>query len=76
MDRAQWAINLLRDETFKEIFEELRGVEMSRILMSDYDGIQAREDAYMRLRVLESIENHLEGMADQKMVDAKRRKIL
>jgi hypothetical protein len=67
---------LLRDETFKEVFEELRGVEMSRILMSDYDGIQAREDAYMRLRVLESIENHIEGMADQKVIDAKRLKIL
>jgi hypothetical protein len=76
VDRAQSAINLLRDETFKEVFEELRGVEMSRILMSDYDGIQAREDAYMRLRVLESIENHIEGMADQKMIDAKRLKIL
>ena len=49
---------------------------MNRILMSDYDGVQAREDAYMRLRVLESIENHIEGMADQKMIDAKRLKIL
>ena len=76
MDKAQWALNLLKDETFQEVFEELRGVEMSRILMSDYDGIQAREDAYMRLRVLESIENHIEGMADQKMIDAKRLKIL
>jgi hypothetical protein len=76
VDRAQWAINLLRDETFKEVFEELRGVEMNRILMSDYNDVQAREDAYMRLRVLESIESHIEGMADQKVIDAKRLKIL
>jgi hypothetical protein len=76
VDRAQWAINLLRDETFKEVFEELRGAEMNRILMSDYNDVQAREDAYMRLRVLESIESHIEGMADQKMIDAKRLKIL
>ena len=76
MDRAQWAINLLRDDTFNEVFEELRGVEMSRILMSDYNDVQVREDAYMRLRVLESIESHIEGMAGQKMIDAKRLKIL
>ena len=76
MDRAQWAINLLRDDTFNEVFEELRGVEMSRILMSDYNDVQVREDAYMRLRVLESIESHIEGMAGQKVIDAKRLKIL
>lgn len=76
MDRAQWAINLLRDDTFREVLEELRGVEMSRILMSDYDEVHDREDAYTRLRVLESIENHIEGMADQKKIDAKRLKIL
>lgn len=76
MDRAQWAINLLRDDTFNEVFEELRGVEMNRILMSDYNDVQVREDAYMRLRVLESIESHIEGMAGQKMIDAKRLKIL
>jgi len=76
VDRAQWAINLLRDDTFKEVFEELRGVEMNRILMSDYNDVQVREDAYMRLRVLESIESHIEGMADQKVIDAKRLKIL
>lgn len=76
MDRAQWAINLLRDDTFNEVFEELRGVEMNRILMSDYNDVQVREDAYMRLRVLESIESHIEGMAGQKVIDAKRLKIL
>jgi len=76
VDRAQWAINLLRDDTFREVLEELRGVEMSRILMSDYDEVHDREDAYTRLRVLESIENHIEGMADQKKIDAKRLKIL
>lgn len=76
MDRAQWAINLLRDDTFKEVFEEFRGVEMNRILMSDYNDVQVREDAYMRLRVLESIESHIEGMAGQKVIDAKRLKIL
>jgi len=76
VDRAQWAINLLRDDTFNEVFEELRGVEMNRILMSDYNDVQVREDAYMRLRVLESIESHIEGMAGQKMIDAKRLKIL
>jgi hypothetical protein len=35
-----------------------------------------REQAYLRLRVLESIDNHIQGLADQKLIDAKKLKIL
>ena len=76
MDKAQWAINLLKDDTFQEVLENLRGNELNKIINSTYGELELREEAYMRLRVLESIETHLESMAAQKMMDEKRIKIL
>jgi len=76
MDKAQWALNLLNDETFQEVFEDLRGNELNKIINSTYGELELREQAYSRIRVLESIETHLESMAAQKMIDEKRLKIL
>jgi hypothetical protein len=74
--KSEWAINLLRDDFFLEMMEELRGVEMFKFLNSDYNDIDQREEAYIRLRVLESIDNHIQGLADQKIIDEKKFKIL
>jgi hypothetical protein len=76
MNKSEWAINLLRDDFFIEMMEELRGVEMTKFLNSDYNDVEIREQAYMRLRVLESIDNHIQGLADQKLIDTKKFKIL
>jgi hypothetical protein len=76
VDKAQWALNLLKDDTFQEMMENLRGNELNKIINSNYGEIDLREEAYMRLRVLESIESHLEAMSAQKMIDEKRMKIL
>jgi hypothetical protein len=75
MDKSQWAINLLRDDYFREMMESLRGVELNKILMSDYPDIESREFAYLRLRVLDSIEEHIEGMASEKTINEKRIKV-
>lgn len=76
MDKAQWALNLLREPMFQEMMEDLRGTELNKIVSSTYGEIEIREEAYARIRVLESIEAHLESMAAQKMMDEKRIKIL
>ena len=76
MNRTGWAVNLLRDDYFIEMMEELRGAELAKFLNSDYNDIEMREQAYLRLRVLESIDNHIQGLADQKLIDAKKLKIL
>lgn len=76
MDKAQWAINLLKDDTFQEVLEDLRGNELNKIINSTYGELELREEAYTRMKVLESIETHLESMAAQKMMDEKRIKIL
>ena len=76
MDKAQWAINLLREPMFQEMMEELRGNELNKFINSNDGETEIREQAYMRLRVLESVESYLESMAAQKMIDEKRMKIL
>lgn len=76
MDKAQWASNLLKEPMFQEMMEELRGVEFNKFVNSNYGETELREQAYMRLRVLESIDSYLESMAAQKMIDEKRMKIL
>lgn len=76
MNRTEWALNLLRDDYFIEMMEELRGVELAKLLNSDYQDFDIREQAYVRIRVLETIENYIQGLADQKLIDAKKIKIL
>jgi hypothetical protein len=76
VDKAQWASNLLIEPIFQEMMEDLRGNELNKIINSTYGELELREEAYIRLRVLDSIESHLESMAAQKMMDEKRIKIL
>jgi hypothetical protein len=76
MNRTEWALNLLRDDYFIEMMEELRGVELAKFMNSGYGDAEIREQAYMRLRVLESIDNHIQGLADQKLINEKKIKIL
>ena len=76
MNKTEWAVNLLRDDYFIEMMEELRGMEIAKFLNSDYKDIDTREEAYIRLRVIESIDNYIQGLADQKLIDAKKLKIL
>ena len=76
MDKAQWASNLIMEPIFQEMMEDLRGNELNKIINSTYGELEIREEAYIRLRVLDSIESHLESMAAQKMMDEKRIKIL
>ena len=76
MNRAEWALNLLRDDYYIEMMEELRGIELAKFLNSDHQDIDIREQAYIRIRVLETIETYIQGLADQKLIDAKKLKIL
>jgi hypothetical protein len=76
MKKSDWANNLLRDDYFIEMMEELRGIEIAKFLNSDYSDVEVREEAYIRLRVLESIDNYIQGLVDQKIIDQKKLKIL
>ncbi len=76
MSKVQWAENLLKDEYFQEMMNELRTAELNKFATSDYGDLQARETAYMRLRTLELIETYLEGFAANRLIEEKRLKIL
>lgn len=76
MSKVQWAENLLKDEYFQEMMNDLRTAELSKFATSDYGDLQARETAYMRLRTLELVETYLEGLAANKLIEEKRLKIL
>jgi hypothetical protein len=76
MSKVQWAENLLRDEFFQEMMNDLRTAELNKFATSDYSDLQARETAYMRLRTLELVETYLEGLSANKLIEEKRLKIL
>lgn len=76
MSKADWAARILQDERFIEVMNEMKELEIQKFRSTDYSDMELREQAYMRLRVLEDIENYIQGLTNQKLIDAKRWKIL
>lgn len=76
MSKADWAARLLQDERFIEVMNEMKELEVQKFRSTDYSDMELREQAYLRLRVLEDIENYIQGLTNQKLIDAKRWKIL
>jgi hypothetical protein len=76
MSKADWAARILQDERFLEVMNELKELEIQKFRSTDYSDMELREQAYLRLRVLEDIEGYIQGLTNQKLIDAKRWKIL
>jgi hypothetical protein len=76
MSKADWAARILQDERFIEVMSELKELEIQKFRSTDYSDMELREQAYLRLRVLEDIEGYIQGLTNQKLIDAKRWKIL
>jgi hypothetical protein len=76
MSKADWAARILQDERFIEVMNELKELEIQKFRSTDYSDMELREQAYLRLRVLEDIEGYIQGFTNQKLIDAKRWKIL
>jgi hypothetical protein len=76
MSKADWAARLLQDERFIEVMNEMKELEIQKFRSTDYSDMELREQAYLRLRVLEDIEGYIQGLTNQKLIDAKRWKIL
>jgi hypothetical protein len=76
MDKAAWANRLVADPVFKELIDDLKAVEIGKFVASDTNDIEARESAYIRLRVIEDIWNQLDSMGSQAKINEKRWKIL
>ncbi len=74
--QAEWANNLLKDDFFIKVMDDLKNQQISVILNTNRDGIDDRENAYLVVKTLELIEGHLKGMAAEKQIRDKRFKIL
>lgn len=75
MTKTEWAINLLDSEHFKEVFKDLRDVELNKIVNSSHDDIQVRETAYLMINAYNKIYSSIEAMATEKKMVEKRFKI-
>lgn len=75
MNRTEWAINLLDSEHFKDLFNELREIEVNRIINSTQENIGERETAYLMISAYNQIYSSIEAMAADKKIIEKRWKI-
>lgn len=75
MTRDEWARNILLDEYFKEMLEELEQIEIDKFSNSDVNDYDVREQAFVKLNALKSIKAHIESLAATKIINEKRFKI-
>jgi pyridoxine 5'-phosphate synthase PdxJ len=73
---AQWAKNLLNDDFFKEVIDNLKKQQISVIINTNADELGKREDAYHHIKSIELITGHLEGLASETLIKEKKWKIL
>jgi len=64
--------DILRNESFKEIIDNIINSHINIIINSDSDEDDKREQAYTRIRVTQELLAHLQSIVDsQKIEDAK-----
>jgi pyridoxine 5'-phosphate synthase PdxJ len=73
---AQWARNLLNDDFFKEVIDNLKKQQISVIINTSGEESDKREDAYRHIKTIELITGHLEGLASETLIKEKKWKIL
>jgi len=73
---AQWAKNLLNDDFFKEVLNNLKNEQINVIINTSAEECDRREDAYRHIKTLELITGHLEGLASETVIREKKWKIL
>jgi hypothetical protein len=74
--KAQWARNLLDDDFFKEVLNNLKKEQISVIINTSAEECDRREDAYRHIKTLELITGYLEGLASETVIRDKKWKIL
>ena len=75
MNDSEWANNLLQDDRFRKVFEDLRQIQLNRIINSSERDLEEREAAYSKLTAVQDVYNHIVSMADQRKINEKRWKI-
>lgn len=75
MTKSEWANNLLRDEKFQEVVNDLKNLQVNRFANSNEFDYDERQAAYVKLSAINDILNHIQSMADQRIINEKRFKI-
>jgi hypothetical protein len=76
MDKAQQAINLLMDGFFTGEINSMKHEAITRIVNSHPEDYDLREEQYRTIRALDALVAHFQAIADDKLVEKKRWKIL
>ncbi len=76
MDRPQLAKNLINDDFFKEEIANLKQIEINVILNSLPEELDKREIAYSKINAIQSVLTHFESIANTKLIEQKKWKIL
>jgi len=74
--KAQWAKNLLSDDFFIEVIDNLKKQQINVIINTSGEESDKREDAYRHIKTIELITGHLEGLASETLIKEKKWKIL
>jgi len=76
MTRQEAIRNILQDEEFKKVIEELRENQLNRIIYSNEDDAKERERAYVRVKTIDELMGYLESIAKDSEIKDKAWKIL
>ena len=74
--KAQWASNLLVDDFFIEVMNDLKNQQISVIINTNRDEAEQREAAYSHIKTLDLFLGHLQGLAAETKIQEKKWKIL
>ena len=75
MNRSERATSLLRDEFFIEEIERLKQLYITKIVNSNAEDVQGREEAYRNYSTVEQIVSHFQSISDDAKIAEKRWKI-
>jgi hypothetical protein len=74
--KAQWASNLLVDDFFVEVMNDLKNQQISVIINTNRDEAEQREAAYNHIKTLDLFLGHLQGIAAETKIQEKKWRIL
>lgn len=74
--QAEWASNLLNDDFFKKVMDDLKNQQISVIINTNRHEVDEREAAYSHIKTLDLFVGHLQGIAAETKIQDKKWKIL
>ena len=76
MTRQEAIRNILQDDEFNKVIQELRENQINRIIYSNEDDAKDREQAYVRVKTIDELMAYLESIAKDSEIKNKAWKIL